>query len=77
MRVIYIGPSIPAKGLQRFQVFTEVPPSAVNELKLSELFVPVETLRDARKALAVEGSVEWIAYRAAVAAFLTPNKTKR
>lgn len=74
MRVIYIGPSIPAKGLQRFQVFTEVPPSAVNEVSLSELFVPVENLRGAREALTVEGSIEWIAYRAAVAAFLTPKK---
>jgi hypothetical protein len=69
MRVIYIGPSISSLGLQRFQVFTEIPPAAVDELTLADLFVPVERLREARFALAIEGSVEWIAYRAAVAAF--------
>jgi len=74
MRMIYIGPSVPSRGLQQFQVFTEVPPAAANEPALAGLFVPVETLRRAREALNVEGSVEWIAYRAAVAAFLTHKK---
>ena len=70
--VVYIGPSIPARGLQKFQVFKGEAPieHAVDDV-LCALFVPVENLREARAALDVEGSSEWTAYRAAVAAFLS------
>lgn len=68
---IYIGPSILARGLQQFVVFEEIPDDLVEDAILSRLFVPVEDLSKARAALSVEGSPEWTAYRAAVAAFIS------
>jgi|WetSurMetagenome_2_1015567.scaffolds.fasta_scaffold01576_5 hypothetical protein len=68
---IYIGPSIPSRGLQKFVVFEEIPDHLVVDEILSRLFVPVEDLSKARVALRREGSPEWTAYRAAVAAFLS------
>lgn len=75
MKVIYIGPSIPARALQRFQVFSELPSAIVGGSILDRLFVPVEDLSKARAALSVEGTIEWTAYRDAVAAFLS-NKVR-
>jgi len=68
---IYIGPSIPSRGLQQFVVFEEIPDHLIGDEILSRLFVPVEDLSKARAALSMEGSPEWTAYRAAVAAFLS------
>jgi hypothetical protein len=68
---IYIGPSIPSRGLQRFVVFEVIPDQFIDDEIIARLFVPVEDLSKARAALSMEGSPEWTAYRAAVAAFFT------
>ncbi len=70
-REIYIGPSIPSRGLQRFVVFEVIPDQFIDDDILSRLFVPVEDLSKARSALSVEGSPEWSAFRAAASAFLS------
>ena len=70
MKVIYIGPSIIDRGLQQYQVFNGLPKSVASEPKLQRLFASVKDLSRARAALSVQGSVEWSAYRAAVAAYL-------
>lgn len=75
MRSIYIGPNIPALGMQQFRVYKSLPVEISSEKKLSRLCVPVENLCRAREALAVQGSPEWTAYRAAIAAFL-PKKVR-
>lgn len=75
MRAIYIGPNIPSLGITRFRVYKSLPAEIAGNKQLSRLCVPVEDLSRARASLEVQGSPEWAAYRAAVAAFL-PKKVR-
>lgn len=75
MRVIYIGPNLPSRGLQKFTVHSQTPSGAIGAKELEALCVPVAGFRRARAALKLEGSEQWSAYRAALAAF-RPNKKR-
>lgn len=73
MKLIYIGPSIPTIGVQRFAVYRVLPEALENDAILRRLCVPVENLRQARAALKQIGSKEWSAFNSAVSKFF-PNK---
>lgn len=69
-RVVYVGPSLPARGLIRSTVYKRgVPESCAGEPKLAALFVPLSEFCAALAALKVEGSPLWCAYRDAAVAF--------
>ena len=67
--LVYIGPTLLLRGLVQFTVYSGGIPAFVVEQQLRDLFVPVSRFSEARVALDVKGSVEWIAFQAAVAAF--------
>jgi hypothetical protein len=68
--VMYVGPNIPARGLQQFTTYKDgVPPVCAGDAVLAPLFVTLEDFSAARTALAAVGSPLWCAYRDAAAAF--------